>query len=89
MRLANLLVHDGETRVIDFDDCGFSWFMYDLATALTFMEDRADVMELVDAWLTGYQKVRSLSREEVAEIPTFLMLRRMMVLTWMGSHSET
>jgi Ser/Thr protein kinase RdoA (MazF antagonist) len=89
MRLANLLVHDGETRVIDFDDCGFSWFLYDLATALTFMEDRADVMELVDAWLTGYQRVRSLSGEEIAEIPTFLMLRRMLALTWLGSHSET
>ena len=89
MRLANLLVHDGETRVIDFDDSGFSWFLYDLATALSFIEGRADVMELVDAWLTGYQRVRSLSKEEVAEIPTFLMLRRMLILAWIGSHSET
>ena len=29
-RLANLLVHDGSVSVIDFDDSGFSWYLYDL-----------------------------------------------------------
>jgi Ser/Thr protein kinase RdoA (MazF antagonist) len=39
MRLANVL-HDGpKTYVIDFDDCGYSWYLYDLATALTLIED--------------------------------------------------
>jgi Ser/Thr protein kinase RdoA (MazF antagonist) len=33
MRLANLLVDGADTYVIDFDDCGFSWFLYDLAAA--------------------------------------------------------
>jgi Ser/Thr protein kinase RdoA (MazF antagonist) len=89
MRLANLLVHEGETRVIDFDDCGMSWYLYDLATALSFLEDLPNVMELVDAWLSGYRRVRDVSQTEVDEIPTFLMLRRMLAIAWIGSHSET
>jgi Ser/Thr protein kinase RdoA (MazF antagonist) len=89
LRLANLLIHNGETRVIDFDDCGLGWFLYDLATALSFIEEREDVPELVGAWVDGYRKVRSLSEEDEAEIPTFLMLRRTLILAWMGSHSQT
>lgn len=89
LRLANLLIHDGETRVIDFDDSGFSWFLYDLATALSFIEEREDVPELIHSWVAGYRTVRPLSDADEAEIPTFLMLRRMVILAWIGSHSET
>lgn len=89
LRLANLLIHEDETRVIDFDDSGLSWFLYDLATALSFIELRPDVPQLVQAWVKGYRRVRPLADEDEHEIPTFLMLRRMVILAWMGSHSET
>lgn len=88
-RLANLLIHEGDTRVIDFDDSGFGWYLYDLATALSFMEERPEVPALVYAWLKGYRKVQEVSAEEEAEIQTFIMLRRMLIIAWMGSHHET
>ena len=89
LRLANLLETDNDTRVIDFDDAGLGWFLYDIATALSFMEDRDDLDELIDAWVEGYRSEAPLSDEEVAEIPTFLMLRRLVVIAWIGSHAET
>ncbi len=89
LRLANLLVHRGAIRVIDFDDSGLTWFLYDLATALTFMEDREDLDQLIGAWVEGYRREAPLSDEEETEIPTFLMLRRITALAWMGSHSDT
>ena len=89
LRLANLLVEGEMTKVIDFDDCGSGWFLYDLATALSFMEDRPDVPALVDAWVAGYTRKRPMSRVDRAEIPTFLMLRRMAILAWIGSHAQT
>ena len=46
IRLANLLVDGGHVRVIDFDDSGFTWFMYDFATTVSFMEDHPRVPEL-------------------------------------------
>jgi len=89
LRLANLLVEGDQTKVIDFDDCGFGWYLYDLSTALTFMEERSDAPELVDSWVRSYRRLAPLTREAEAEIPTFLMLRRMMVVAWIGSHSDT
>jgi Ser/Thr protein kinase RdoA (MazF antagonist) len=89
IRLANLLVEGDVTKVIDFDDCGFGWFLYDIGTALSFIEHRPDVPELVDAWLRGYRKVAALSAADEAEIPTFIMLRRLLLVAWIGSHHET
>ncbi len=89
IRLANLLIENEVTKVIDFDDCGFSWFMYDCATALSFIEAREDVPELIKAWVKGYRSVMELSEEDEAEIPTFVMLRRLLLVAWIGSHSET
>src|SRR5690606_5522453 len=38
MRLANLLVGGPGTTLLDFDDSGFGWFMYDLGAALSFID---------------------------------------------------
>lgn len=89
LRLANLLIHQDNIRVIDFDDCGLGWFLYDIGAALSFMEDREDVPELVEAWVKGYLTVRHLTAEEIAEIPTFIMLRRLTLLGWTASRGQT
>jgi Ser/Thr protein kinase RdoA (MazF antagonist) len=88
LRLANLLVHDTHLRIIDFDDCGFSWFMYDFAAAVSFIEHEAMVRDLLRAWVAGYRKAAPLSAEERAEIPTFVVLRRILLTAWLASHSE-
>ncbi len=89
LRLANLLIHQGNIRVIDFDDCGLGWFLYDIGAALSFMEEREDIPELIEAWVKGYLGVRPLSEEEIAEIPTFIMLRRLTLLGWAASRGQT
>lgn len=89
MRLANLLVDGDEVKVIDFDDCGFSWHLYDAATAVSFFEHEKHVPELMDSWARGYRRVHHLPAEDEAEMPTFVMLRRMILVAWIGSHSET
>ena len=89
LRLANLLVTADHTRVIDFDDAGLGWLLYDLATAVSFMEEREDLDQLLAAWVAGYRTVAPMSAEEEAEIPTFLMLRRLAIVAWIGSHAQT
>jgi Ser/Thr protein kinase RdoA (MazF antagonist) len=86
IRLANLLVDDGHVRVIDFDDCGFAWFMYDFATTISFMEDHPRVAELRAAWLDGYRSAAPLDAADEAELDTFVMLRRLLLVAWIGSH---
>jgi Ser/Thr protein kinase RdoA (MazF antagonist) len=89
LRLANLLENGEETYVIDFDDCGSSWLLYDFGTAVSFFEHDARVPELTEAWVRGYRSVRSLSAEDEAEIPTFVMMRRLLLVAWIGSHAGT
>ena len=89
MRLANLLVDGPSVNVIDFDDCGLSWYMYDLGSSLSFIEHEPYVPELVEAWVRGYRSESPLSSEEEAELPTFIMFRRLLLVAWIGSHAET
>jgi Ser/Thr protein kinase RdoA (MazF antagonist) len=89
MRLANLLIDGERLWVIDFDDCGFSWYLYDFAAAISFLEHEPTIPALLEAWIAGYRSVAPLSAEEVAVIPIFIMLRRMLLTAWIASHSET
>ena len=76
-------------KILDFDDCGFSWNLYDAATAVSFFEHDPRVDELLAKWCEGYRGVAMLTDVEEAEIPTFVMLRRLLLVAWIGSHSET
>ena len=90
LRLANLLVDgDSSITVIDFDDCGFGWHFYDFGTAVSFFEDDPAVPEWQDAWATGYRTRRPMSAADEAMLPSFVLLRRLLLLAWMGSHSHS
>jgi Ser/Thr protein kinase RdoA (MazF antagonist) len=89
MRAANLLVDGERLGVIDFDDCGLSWFAYDFPAAISFMEHRPIVEELKAAWLDGYRKVAAFASEHEKALPMLIMLRRMQLTAWIASHAET
>jgi Ser/Thr protein kinase RdoA (MazF antagonist) len=88
LRLANLLAEGERLRVIDFDDCGFGWFAYDFAAAVSFFEDAAEVPALLDAWVAGYRGVRPLAEEQVAAMPVFVAARRLLLTGWVASHRD-
>jgi Ser/Thr protein kinase RdoA (MazF antagonist) len=90
MRLANLLVDGaGALTVIDFDDCGFGWFLYDLAAALSFLEHHRAMPALVAAWLAAYRREVPLVAEEVAMVATFILQRRLQLTAWLGTHPHS
>jgi Ser/Thr protein kinase RdoA (MazF antagonist) len=60
--------------------------MYDFATTVSFMEDHPRVPELRDAWIRGYRTVTGLDGDSLAELQTFVMLRRLLLVAWIGSH---
>lgn len=88
LRLANLLVEGEHLRVIDFDDCGFSWRLYDFAAAVSFFEHEPIVDELREAWVAGYRTVATLPAEDAAELPVFIAMRRFLLVAWIASHPE-
>ncbi len=89
LRLANLLIDGDRIGLIDFDDCGFGWFAFDFAAAVSFFETDPSIPALQDAWCAGYRSVADLAAEVEAELSTFIMLRRLQLTAWIASHSET
>jgi Ser/Thr protein kinase RdoA (MazF antagonist) len=89
LRLANLLVDGDRIAVIDFDDCGFGWFGFDFAAAVSFIEEDPRIPELMASWVDGYETVAPLADADRAMLPVFVMLRRLQLTAWVASHCET
>jgi Ser/Thr protein kinase RdoA (MazF antagonist) len=60
LHLDNALFWRGDVRVIDFDDCGFGYWLYDLAVALWELRDRPDYEQFRDGLIEGYTQHRPL-----------------------------
>jgi Ser/Thr protein kinase RdoA (MazF antagonist) len=86
----NVLVDDPDPRhsrlrFIDFDDCGFGFRMFDLATTILKNLDEPDADGLEQALLDGYCEIRPLSQADLAMLPLFLVLRALTYLGWAQS----
>jgi Ser/Thr protein kinase RdoA (MazF antagonist) len=84
----NVLIHDDAVRIIDFDDCGFGWHMYDLAVALYQNREEAIYPMIEAALLDGYRQERELTEQDVAALPLFAALRAFAFLGWVQSRVE-
>jgi Ser/Thr protein kinase RdoA (MazF antagonist) len=84
------LLYDGQgVSLIDFDDCGFGWHMFELATALFFTLHQPNYEALRASLLRGYRQVRALPEAHEAHLPLFLFLRGTTYLGWIQTRSET
>src|SRR5690242_19598432 len=69
--------------MIDFDDCGYGHWRYDLAVTLYCLADHPNFAALKEAFLTGHRGSRSLSKEQEAQLGTFIALRTLQDLLWL------
>ena len=65
-----------------------SW-LADFGTAVSFIEDDPALPEWQDSWIAGYRTRRSIAAEDEDMLPSFVLLRRLMLLAWMGTHSHS
>jgi Ser/Thr protein kinase RdoA (MazF antagonist) len=79
----------GTIRVIDFDDGGFGWWLFDFATALFFHLGEPGFDDLLAAMIAGYREVRDLPPEFKEKLPLFLLLRGFSYLGWAHTRRET
>ncbi len=84
----NALLHEGVLHAIDFADCGWGYFLYDIAASLLPLREKKGFAEMQRAFLSGYRSVRPLSDRHEALIETFSIARglfavRLMVLETM------
>jgi Ser/Thr protein kinase RdoA (MazF antagonist) len=88
LRSANVLVRDDRVHVIDFDDAGFGWHQYDMAALLFDYATSTSYEPIRDALLRGYQSRRSISDQDVALLPLFLVVRMLASLAWLNGRPE-
>ncbi|GLR54762.1 phosphotransferase [Shinella yambaruensis] len=84
----NVLVAGGAVAFIDFDDCGFGFRLFDLATALLRNRHEPDYPQLRAALLEGYAAVRPQAEAEFRHLPLFLLLRALTYIGWAAARPE-
>jgi Ser/Thr protein kinase RdoA (MazF antagonist) len=89
LRLANLMVDGHTLTAIDFDDCGFGWWAYDLAAALSFIETDPRLPDLIARWCEGYSCIAPLRPEDRAMIPALIFLRRVLLTAWLATRADS
>jgi Ser/Thr protein kinase RdoA (MazF antagonist) len=85
----NVLVENGAPYVIDFDDCGYGWYLYDLATLLAIRTGDPEATRVRDAWVEGYRSVAPLPDEHLEMLDVLVMARLLLGLGWMHTRRET
>ncbi|MBU2983153.1 phosphotransferase [Lentibacter algarum] len=75
----NVLADGGELQLIDFDDAGFGFRLFDLATTLLKNRSEPDYQALKQALVTGYLSIREI---DLAALDLFLLARAVTYVGW-------
>ena len=78
----NVLIDNGIVRLIDFDDAGFGWRIFELATVLLKTRDEPEYPRIKQSLFEGYRNCRTLSAVDEQSLPLFMMLRSFTYLGW-------
>ncbi len=89
LRLANLMRDDQGLWAIDFDDCGFGWWVYDVAAAVSFHETDPRIPGLIALWCDGYARAGTLAAPDRAMIPAMILLRRILLGAWLATRADS
>ena len=77
-----MLFHHGVARAIDFDDCGWGFYLYDLAVTLWELEERYHYPELRDALFDEFSRHLPLPVDHDRHVQALIILRKMQILMW-------
>jgi len=78
----NILVAKGKTQLIDFDDSGYGWYLFELATALYFIQNEKNYALAKTALLESYLYHRQLTPDFMNQLPLFMLARSFTYLGW-------
>lgn len=84
----NVLVNDGHIELIDFDDGGYGFRMFDIATALFKNRAEPAYPAIKSALIDGYRRLRPLPESAIATLPLFMVLRSVTYIGWAGDRSD-
>ena len=81
----NLLFHKGEVRALDFELCGWGYYLYDIAVMLSVLVGRHPNYEtLRSGFIEGYGGARVLSGNWAETVDMFIAARKMIRSLWLA-----
>lgn len=83
----NILVDGDSLQVIDFDDAGYGWHLFEIATSLYFIRRDSMYERARDAVVEGYRQHRTLADDHLALLPMFLAARGTTYLGWVHTRA--
>jgi Ser/Thr protein kinase RdoA (MazF antagonist) len=86
LHLENALFDGDAVRIIDFDDCGFGYWLYDLAVPLWEYRGRGDYATICTALLEGYAERRELP--DVTLLDDFIATREVAFGLWFAGMAQ-
>jgi Ser/Thr protein kinase RdoA (MazF antagonist) len=78
----NVLYKKGNAYPIDFEDCGYGYWMWDIAIALCEWAWGEDWARMRDAFFDGYDRLRSLPEEQWKQLDLFLAIQFATMVQW-------
>ena len=84
----NILLCSDGVRLIDFDDCGEGWLLFDFATALFDMLGQPALDPCLGAMVSGFRERRALPDEHLGLLPSFFLARIVSYLGWCATRTH-
>lgn len=84
----NVFVNGDRVAFLDFDDSGFGWRMFDIATALIKNRSEPEYDSIQRSLIAGYRSEQSLTDETLATLPLFTVLRQLTYIGWFAARPE-
>jgi Ser/Thr protein kinase RdoA (MazF antagonist) len=88
LHLDNALFWHDEVRIIDFDDCGFGYWLYDIAVSLWELRHRDDYEQFRTALIEGYTQHRPLPPGGLAHLDDFIAARDVAFGLWFAGTAQ-
>lgn len=82
LSFGNVLFTTDAVLPIDFDDCGFGYYLYDLAVILAGPWERPGFQQRRDALLHGYREICELPDKHLDLIPALMAMRASSLGQW-------
>lgn len=85
---ANLLYAHNQVRPIDFADCGYGYWVHDIAMFLSYYARDPKVPIYMKSLLEGYAEVRPLPIKQLPYIDTFIAAQQVTLALWRVNRSQ-
>ena len=85
----NIMIDGDQLRLIDFDDAGFGWHLFELVTSLYFIQGEPYFDRAQEALIEGYRAHRKLTDQQLELTPLFFLARGLTYIGWVHTRHET